>query len=400
MFNEVLHLATALLVMASMPSSHDVQIDLPVQRLLPEHVALVINENDPYSVAVGRDYARLRQIPEDNVIRVRFAVQANMPRKAFNRVKRLVDAATPPTVQAYVLAWTQPFKASCMSVTSAFAFGLDESYCAKGCRSTRRSTYFDSNTRRPFDDLGIRPAMSLAASSIDEAKALIERGLSSQHSWPDGTAYLVRTTDAKRNVRAHRFSAIARRWQGLADVRVVDEQDMAGVDDILFYFTGRARVQGLDRNTFVEGAVGDHLTSAGGRLTSDKQMSALRWLDAGASGSYGTVIEPCNITAKFPDPGVVIKRYLRGETLLEAYWKSVAMTGQGVFIGDPLAAPFAGARVAAGEGSRRLETRELPEGEYAVFAARRGKAFMALGESEARGDPVRVLELPDTDYDC
>jgi len=36
----------------------------------------------------------------------------------------------------------------------------------------------------------------------------------------------------------------------------------------------------------------------------------------------------------------VIDRYLDGETLLEAYWKSVAWPGQGVFIGEPLAAPF------------------------------------------------------------
>jgi hypothetical protein len=32
-----------------------------------------------------------------------------------------------------------------------------------------------------------------------------------------------------------------------------------------------------------------------------------------------------------------MRRYLDGETLLEAYWKSVAMPGQGIFIGDPLA---------------------------------------------------------------
>lgn len=31
---------------------------------------------------------------------------------------------------------------------------------------------------------------------------------------------------------------------------------------------------------------------------------------------------------------------VRGDTLLEAYWKSVAMPGQGLFIGEPLARPF------------------------------------------------------------
>jgi hypothetical protein len=52
------------------------------------------------------------------------------------------------------------------------------------------------------------------------------------------------------------------------------------------------------------------------------------------------VVEPCNLPEKFPFVPVVTSRYLRGETLIEAYWKSVLMPGQGIFIGEPLAAPF------------------------------------------------------------
>jgi uncharacterized protein (TIGR03790 family) len=73
-------------------------------------------------------------------------------------------------------------------------------------------------------------------------------------------------------------------------------------------------------------------------------MSALRWLEAGATGSYGAVVEPCNLTQKFPNPALVAANYLNGDTLIEAYWKSVAMPGQGVFIGEPLATPFRRAR--------------------------------------------------------
>jgi uncharacterized protein (TIGR03790 family) len=69
-------------------------------------------------------------------------------------------------------------------------------------------------------------------------------------------------------------------------------------------------------------------------------MSALRWLEAGATGSYGTVREPCAYPQKFPDAAVLIRRYTRGETLIEAYWKSVSSPGEGVFIGEPLAAPW------------------------------------------------------------
>ena len=115
---------------------------------------------------------------------------------------------------------------------------------------------------------------------------------------------------------------------------------LRGADDVLFYLTGKARVDGLDTLHFVPGAIADHLTSPGGMLTDSGQMSALRWLEAGATGSYGTVVEPCNLPQKFPDPAVVGDAYLRGDTLIEAYWQSVAMPGQGIFIGEPLAAPF------------------------------------------------------------
>ena len=69
-------------------------------------------------------------------------------------------------------------------------------------------------------------------------------------------------------------------------------------------------------------------------------MSAMEWLQAGATGSYGTVVEPCNHLQKFPQPSVVMDHYLRGDSLIEAYWKSVKAPGQGVFIGEPLARPY------------------------------------------------------------
>jgi len=76
-------------------------------------------------------------------------------------------------------------------------------------------------------------------------------------------------------------------------------------------------------------------------------MSALRWLEAGATASYGTVVEPCNFPQKFPDPGVAMRHYLDGDTAVEAYWKSVVWPGQGLFIGEPLARPYGPAPASA-----------------------------------------------------
>jgi uncharacterized protein (TIGR03790 family) len=91
----------------------------------------------------------------------------------------------------------------------------------------------------------------------------------------------------------------------------------------------------------VSGALADHLTSFGGQLLDAQgQMSALDWLESGATASYGTVSEPCNHLQKFPHPQVLLLNYVQGATALEAYWRSVAWPAQGVFIGEPLAAPF------------------------------------------------------------
>jgi hypothetical protein len=98
-------------------------------------------------------------------------------------------------------------------------------------------------------------------------------------------------------------------------------------------------------------------------------MSALRWLQAGATGSYGTVVEPCNLLGKFPRPAVVTTAYTSGRTLIEAYWQSVQQPGEGIFIGEPLAAPFDSVRVEADEQQLRLYTRTLVPGRYVLLYA-------------------------------
>lgn len=108
----------------------------------------------------------------------------------------------------------------------------------------------------------------------------------------------------------------------------------------MFYFTGLGKVKFLDANKYLPGSIADHLTSTGGHLFNGTQMSVLEWIDAGVTGTYGAVIEPCNFVQKFPNPGVIMQKYLSGNTLIEAYWKSVQMPGQGVFVGEPLASPY------------------------------------------------------------
>ncbi len=100
-------------------------------------------------------------------------------------------------------------------------------------------------------------------------------------------------------------------------------------------------------------------------------MSAFEWLKAGATGSYGTVVEPCAYTQKFPDPTILIPQYFAGATLIEAYWKSVLWPAEGLFIGEPLARPFGnGFRWKMDAGTLTIETTTMiPNKAYLIEAA-------------------------------
>lgn len=317
----------------------------------PQHLALVINEADPLSQSIGAQYIKARRLAPRQVIRVRFPPgKATLSAAEFLPLYREVKRQTPMEVQAYALAWAAPWRVDCMSITGAFAFGKVRSVCPNTCRATPISPYYaNGEIRRPWTSLRMRPTMLLAATTSEDAKVLIQRGTAADGTAPSGTAYLLSSTDQARNRRAEGYGDLLRMSAPGFQVRVLMGNALRGVKDVMLYMTGLTHVPDLASNHFRPGAVGDHLTSFGGMLTGPSghsedggrgQMSALRWLEAGATGSYGTVVEPCNHRGKFPDPGLLLTYYRRGDTLIESYWRSVAMPEQGVFIGEPLARPW------------------------------------------------------------
>jgi len=308
----------------------------------PRDIAVIVNDADPLSERIAEYYQARRNIPEANMIHVRFEPgKPVMSRAEFQVIKAEVDSRSPPSVQAYALTWAAPYRVACMSITTAFAMGFDPAYCASDCRATKLDPYFDSDSRAPYTDFKIRPTMALAGLNFGDVKHLIDRGVASDSTFPRGTGYLVSTSDKARNVRADTYPTIVSYLGDKVKLEIIHADYIRDRNDVLFYFTGVAKVRALRTNHFLPGAIADHLTSDGGQLTDSDQMSSLAWLQAGATGSYGTVVEPCNLTDKFPSPGIVINHYLKGESLIEAYWKSVAMPGQGIFLGEPLARPFA-----------------------------------------------------------
>ena len=390
---------------AQSPATPDADLSrlaLPSVGLRARDLAVVINDSDPASVEIGRYYAAKRGIAASRVIHVRFPRHPVMNLGDFMRVKEVLDARLGPEVQALALAWTAPFRVECMSVTAAFALGFDPaSYCAEGCLTTKPSPYFNSASYAPYTDHRVRPAMLLAAGDVAGGKQLIDRGLRSDEAWPEGKAYLMNTSDSGRNVRAETYARVKEVLGPAYPIEQVDADALEGKSDIMFEFTGVARVAAMTSNRFLDGAIADHLTSWGGGLIGYDQTTAVDWLAAGATGSYGTTTEPCSFRAKFPDVVVAMAHYLMGETLIEAYWKSVLMPGQGVFVGDPLARPFGGVRVSHSAAGTVISTRALPPGNYLFEAARSSIGpFQAIRAVRVTGFGVRQFTLPagDTRY--
>lgn len=310
-------------------------------KVTSQQIAIVVNVDDAESRLIAEYYRNKRNIPKANIIEISLPVGKNgVSKRKFNDVYQQVKDKTPDVVQYYVLAWSMPFKVDCMSITSAFAFGFNEAFCARGCKSTRASSYYNSDSKFPNDELNIRPTMMLAGSSLKQVYAMIDRGIMSDATKPEATAYLMSTSDKARNVRSRRFKVIQELLSKNINIEQINSNLLENKSDVMFYFTGLVKVKAIDTNKYLPGAIADHLTSSGGRLFGGNQMSILRWLDAGATASYGTVVEPCAFTQKFPNPGIVIERYTNGESLIEAYWKSVAWPGQGVFVGEPMASPY------------------------------------------------------------
>ena len=320
-------------------------------RITAKELGLVINTADPYSVAVGEYYIRRRGIPEANVMRVNLPVKPKLSLAEFQQLDAEIRVQMPASVQGLALAWSLPYAVECNSITSALAYGFQAEICKQTCAASVPSPYFTYAGAKPQTDLGLRPAMMIAARSVESAQKLIDRGIASDNSLPSYflpvSAWFLSTSDGARNVRARMFppAGVMRPW-GVAVQRGQSDALPADMHRVLLVQTGLATVPGLDKVDWMPGALADHLTSFGGLLDAAPgvgQMTALDWIESGATASYGTVTEPCNHWQKFPHPQLLLLSYVQGVTALEAYWHSVAWPAQGVFIGEPLAAPFASA---------------------------------------------------------
>ena len=311
------------------------------QNLSAARLGVVYNLDDVSSIKLARYYAQRRSVPSENLIGVHLPNTRVMTPEVFAPMRAHLLSELPGSVQSLVLVWSKPWAVGCMSITTAVAAGYSPEFCLPDCARTAPNPLFNSDGWLPADTVGWWPAMLLPIEDIALAYSLIERGIAADAGNPPGIVYLVRTGDASRNVRATTYADVEASLSQRLKTEQLTTPVTRDVPDAIGYFTGITRVAELPLIHFRPGAVADHLTSAGGLLEGGGQMSALAWIAQGATASYGTVSEPCNLLEKFPNARVLFEHYLRGETALEAYWKSGTMPGHGLFIREPLLSRFA-----------------------------------------------------------
>ena len=174
-----------------------------------------------------------------------------------------------------------------------------------------------------------------------EALDQIERTVRADGTNPEGSFYFTTTNDVRTQTRKGNFeSAITRLKKMGYGAEVVSGILPNNKRQVLGVTTGAPSFNWKQSGCrFVPGAIGDNLTSHGGRLLFQSQTKLTEFLANGAAGASGTVVEPYALQAKFPHPMIHV-HYARGCTLAEAFYQSVSGPSQLLIVGDALCRPF------------------------------------------------------------
>jgi hypothetical protein len=346
----------------------------------PEYALVVIDPNSPESLYVGNYYLNARNIPGQNVL---YFASSTTPYASFvslnqdalfgtldNRaVADHVDyVITTPggnyfvAASGYVSDGCSPVTRFSLSGVYTMAFissqvlaGGNNSQLANGYySSTDAARYFTSSTgwaggnpsaSGPRYFIGAMLGFSgQRGNTLAETLAMIDRSVAVDGPRPAGTFYYMKTTDAARSgprdpyypAAVTSITNLGGQAQMILDVLPTGKQDCLGI------MTGWADLNiagaGLQ---ILPGAFCDHLTSYAGAFEFTIQTKMSEWIRNGASGSWGTVEEPCNYPGKFPHARMHVF-YFRGLSLGESVLRSVAYVPfQGLLYGDPLTRPFA-----------------------------------------------------------
>jgi len=336
------------------------------------NVVVVVNQSSSNSVELGNYYCEKRGVPPQNVLRVdwtgsrvdwtrsQFEATLRSPLNAMLAARQLTNQ-----IDFVLLSMDIPYRVTestgstatsgVNASTAALFYGFKPDGCSNNCPLNIPSCNLpaaSSNSYAASEGIfRLTPPISatsnswlvmmLTSSNLAQAKAVVDRGVASDHSFPTQMVALAKSQDRLRNRRFYLFD------DALLNVYVHGGMNMVrtntsspvGMGALLGFQTGGSFFSpGL--NFFVPGALADDLTSFSGYIFENSgHTDALDFLNAGATASYGTVYEPCAYFEKFASSQLYFYQ-LRGFGAAEAYYLSVTNPYQGLLLGEPLSSPF------------------------------------------------------------
>ena len=397
----------------------------------PHEVALVVNDASMDSILLAQTYARVRAIPDCNVVRVSVppaadgSVPVAMTRAEFEtRVFRPVQAALDerglgPQILAWVYSCGFPVRVAATEAGLADPGTKDLSIA--GATFVRCAWPSDDAVERgrwvsplfagPDDPDGeptralsldqlrnnLLDGMPLPAAmlawvgprglTLDQAIEIAERSGEADCAAPKGTVWFAKSDDVRSRCRDWQFDGAAAAVDAHEDARAViaTNTPTASAGALLGCMAGAADVRIPKR--FAAGTFAEHLTSFAAAFDRPTQTKAVKWLRGGAGFTSGTVAEPYALWQKFPNAWI-FPRLLDGLTEIEAWYQSVRCPLQQLPLGDPLAKPWAPLLEPVVEGpsdeapvSGRVEFSASLPGKY----ARKPPLFTWLVDGKAAG---------------
>jgi hypothetical protein len=350
----------------------------------PENALLVIDPTNAVSMYVGNYYKNARGIPDSNVLYLTSSAGSYQQWVTVNQAAfrdTLIQRGIEDHIDYVVVAPLSTFfvpapglvadgcsPVNRFGISSVYSMAFISSEVTPGGVSVMMPNRYYSTTDSPqaFDSSvaylnGIPSSNSTArryyvagllghnvpvtGNTVEQILANIDRSVSADGTRPlaAGTFYFMNNTgDAARNVRQPSYGAavtsLTSRGAMASQLTGVLPPAASACTGIM---TGFANADITGQNlVYVPGAFCDHLTSFAATFDTAAQTKVSQWIARGASGSAGTVEEPCNYTGKFPHARIHVW-YAQGLTLGEAYLRSMAYVPfQNIFYGDPLTRAF------------------------------------------------------------
>ena len=231
--------------------------------LTGDNVLVLYKASDEQSKQVADYYSEQRHIPKSQLVAIDIKGSPNIITSThFTNINKQLAKYLKPNIKVIVLAWHAPYRVECMSITSAFTLGFDQKYCSKKssfsskCSATAISPFYNAPNEKLWQENSLRLTMMLSGKTFQQAKSLIDRGVSSDNTQPSGRGFLVRTSDAARSTRWPIFKQLVEYWpkgKGV-DLHYLDERFLKGdtliknKKDVLFYLTGAVHVPKIDTN--------------------------------------------------------------------------------------------------------------------------------------------------------